>query len=142
MNFLIFFILIYLKCCFNKSPLAANLFKQFYMIIKKYSISESQIPTQRYGRRPFGVGLLVAGYDDLGTHLYQTCPSANYYECKSMAIGARSQSARTYLEKHLNEFPDNSCDELIRHALRALRDTLPNEIELSTKVNYLIFFSW
>jgi len=25
--------------------------------------SKSQIPTQRYGRRPFGVGLLVAGYD-------------------------------------------------------------------------------
>jgi len=95
--------------------------------------AKSQVPTQRYGRRPFGVGLLVAGFDDLGTHLYQTCLSANYYECKSMAIGARSQSARTYLEKHLNEFPNNSLDELIRHALRALRDTLPNEIELSTK---------
>lgn len=95
--------------------------------------SKSQIPTQRYGRRPFGVGLLVGGYDDLGTHLYQTCPSANYYECKCMAIGARSQSARTYLEKHLNEFPNASLDDLIRHALRALRDTLPNEIELSTK---------
>ena len=27
------------------------------------STQESQIPTQRYGRRPFGVGLLVAGYD-------------------------------------------------------------------------------
>ena len=25
--------------------------------------SESQVPTQRYGRRPFGVGLLVAGFD-------------------------------------------------------------------------------
>ena len=50
-----------------------------------------------------------------------------------MAIGARSQSARTYLEKHLNEFPTNSLDELIKHALRALRDTLPNEIELTTK---------
>lgn len=97
-------------------------------------LSESQIPTQRYGRRPFGVGLLVAGYDDLGTHLYQTCPSANYYECKAMAIGARSQSARTYLEKHLAQFSGNTLDELIRHALRALRDTLPNEIELSTKV--------
>jgi 20S proteasome subunit alpha 6 len=94
---------------------------------------KSQIPTQRYGRRPFGVGLLVAGFDDLGTHLYQTCPSANYYECKAMAIGARSQSARTYLEKHLSEFSANTLDELIRHALRALRDTLPNEIELSTK---------
>merc|ERR1712127_987583 len=88
---------------------------------------------QLYNRRPYGVGLIVAGCDDLGPHIYQVCPSANYYECKAMAIGARSQSARTYLEKHLNEFPTNSCDELIRHALRALRDTLPNEIELSTK---------
>lgn len=95
--------------------------------------NKSQIPTQRYGRRPFGVGLLIAGYDDLGAHLYQTCPSANYYECKAMAIGARSQSARTYLEKHLNEFPSCNLDELIKHTLRALRDTLPNEIELSTK---------
>lgn len=95
--------------------------------------NKSQIPTQRYGRRPFGVGLLVVGYDELGPHLYQTCPSANYYECKAMAIGARSQSARTYLEKYLNEFRSCSLDDLIKHALRSLRDTLPNEIELSTK---------
>lgn len=109
--------------------------------------SEMQIPTQRYGRRPYGVGLLVAGYDvsksdchlscqiilwklkkgflfiwchwnviilivswslpninieknkldtfvfpkDIGPHIYQTCPSANYFDCKAMAIGARSQ---------------------------------------------------
>lgn len=95
--------------------------------------NKSQIPTQRYGRRPFGVGLLVAGFDDRGAHLYQTCPSANFYECKAMAIGARSQSARTYLEKHLNSFKTCSLDDLIKHALRALRETLPNEIELSTK---------
>ncbi len=25
--------------------------------------AETQIPTQRYGRRPYGVGLLIAGYD-------------------------------------------------------------------------------
>ena len=24
---------------------------------------ECQVPTQRYGRRPFGVGFLMAGYD-------------------------------------------------------------------------------
>ncbi|KAJ8315405.1 hypothetical protein KUTeg_007555, partial [Tegillarca granosa] len=68
--------------------------------------NKSQIPTQRYGRRPFGVGLIVAGYDEMGPHIYQTCPSANYYDCKSMAIGARSQSARTYLEKFLDKFVD------------------------------------
>jgi 20S proteasome subunit alpha 6 len=51
-----------------------------------------------------------------------------------MAIGARSQSARTYLEKLLSEFPNCKLDDLIKHGLRALRDTLPNEADLSTKV--------
>lgn len=51
-----------------------------------------------------------------------------------MAVGSRSQSARTYLEKHLDEFLDCDTDELIKHGLRALRDTLPNEVELNTKV--------
>ncbi|KAH9524995.1 Proteasome subunit alpha 1 [Bulinus truncatus] len=95
--------------------------------------SKSQIPTQRYGRRPFGVGLLVAGFDAQGPHIYQTCPSANYYDCKAMAIGARSQSARTYLEKHLDVFIDCSLDELVKHGLRALRDTLPQEVDLTPK---------
>jgi len=95
--------------------------------------NKSQIPTQRYGRRPFGVGLLVAGYDNLGPHIYQTCPSANYYDCKSMAIGARSQSARTYLEKMLDTFPNCELEELVKHGLRALRDCLPSEVELTTK---------
>lgn len=69
-----------------------------------------------------------------GPHIYQTCPSATFFDCKAMAIGARSQSARTYLEKHLNEFLDCSLEDLVRHGLRALRDTLPNEVELSSKV--------
>jgi 20S proteasome subunit alpha 6 len=51
-----------------------------------------------------------------------------------MAVGSRSQSARTYLEKHLEDFADCETDELIKHGLRALRDTLPNEVELTTKV--------
>ncbi|GAB6021546.1 Proteasome subunit alpha 1 [Chamberlinius hualienensis] len=95
--------------------------------------NKMQVCTQRYDRRPFGVGLLIAGYDDGGPHLFQCCPSANFFSCKAMAIGARSQSARTYLEKHLDEFKDGDLDELIKHGLRALRDTLPNEEELTTK---------
>ncbi|XP_076751735.1 proteasome alpha6 subunit [Xylocopa sonorina] len=92
-----------------------------------------QTCTQRYDRRPYGVGLLIAGYDDQGPHIYQTCPSSNYFDCKAMAIGARSQSARTYLEKHLNELLSCDLDELIKHGLRALRDTLPNEVDLSVR---------
>jgi 20S proteasome subunit alpha 6 len=95
--------------------------------------NKSQIATQRYGRRPFGVGLLIAGFDEKGAHIYQTCPSANYFDCKAMAIGARSQSARTYLERNLDKFPECSVEELVLHGLRALRDTLPNEVSLTTK---------
>jgi 20S proteasome subunit alpha 6 len=50
-----------------------------------------QICTIRSWKRPYGVGLLVSGYDKKGAHLYNTCPSGNYYEYKAMGIGARSQ---------------------------------------------------
>lgn len=95
--------------------------------------NKMQSCTQRYDRRPYGVGLLVAGYDDLGPHIYQTCPSANYFDCKAMAIGARSQSARTYLERYLDTFKTCNLEELVKHGLRALRECLPNEVELNSK---------
>jgi 20S proteasome subunit alpha 6 len=51
-----------------------------------------------------------------------------------MAIGARSQSARTYLEKNLDNMVTSDLNDLVAHGLRALRDTLPNEVDLSNKV--------
>ncbi len=86
---------------------------------------KAQVNTQEYGGRPFGVGLLVAGFDEAGAHLFEFSPSGNFAEYHAMAIGARSQSARTYLDKHVATFPDASLDDLIRAALMALRDTLP-----------------
>jgi 20S proteasome subunit alpha 6 len=100
------------------------------------------------------VGLLVGGYDVSGPHLYNTCPSGNYYEYKAMAIGARAQvwarsqiflysvhvdsiallffqAAKTYLEKHLESFPSASLDEMIRHGLRAIQACL-QDTELSS----------
>ena len=50
----------------------------------------------------------------------QTCPSANYYEYKAIAIGARSQAAKTYLERSLDSLPSSTVDDLITHSLRAL----------------------
>lgn len=57
-----------------------------------------------------------------------------------MSIGARSQSARTYLEKHLKEFNDSSLDELITHGLNALLDSQPNEVVLNKNVITFIYF--
>lgn len=81
---------------------------------------KAQVCTHRSHKRPYGVGLLVAGIDSKGPHLYQTCPSGNFYDYKAMAMGARSQAAKTYLEKTFASFAGASVDELILHGLRAL----------------------
>lgn len=80
--------------------------------------------TQSYVRRPFGVGLLIATCDQTGPHLYVTEPSGSYYEYYAMAIGSRSQTSRTYLEKEFENFNNCSLDELIKHGLKALASSL------------------
>jgi len=91
---------------------------------------KSQKNTQRYGSRPYGVGLLVIGHDQTGAHLYETCPSGNYFDYKAMSIGARAQSAKTYLERHFEVFETATLDELILHGLKALRDTIGSQEDL------------
>jgi len=95
--------------------------------------AKMQRVTQQYSSRPFGVGLIVAGHDRLGPQIYYLCPSSMSYRCRAIAIGSRSQSARTYLEKHLDELESCSLEQLIHHGLQALNDTLPNDVELTSK---------
>jgi 20S proteasome subunit alpha 6 len=150
--------------------------------------AEAQVNTQVYGRRPYGVGFLVVGQDvsrpdppalpscwqgrsliaaalplqDLGPHLFEFSPSGNSFEYVAMSIGARSQSAKTYLEKNFESFPEGAyagrtladpvgtpllteclltycirplaadLDTLINHGLQALRETLQQDKELTT----------
>ena len=82
---------------------------------------KSQAKTCHPSKRPFGVGVLIGGVDETGTHLFETCPSANFYEYKAMAIGAKCQSAKTYLEKNFESFGSASRNDLIKHGLKALR---------------------
>merc|ERR1711939_175906 len=91
----------------------------------------AQTNTQHYGKRPYGVGLLVAGVDELGPHLFEFSPSGLTQEMLACAIGARSQMARTYLERHLETFADCSREELIKHALLALKESLSQDKELT-----------
>jgi len=113
------------------SPMQVN------RLVSKIS-DKAQISTQRYGRRPYGVGLLIVGYDATGTHLYETCPSGNCYDYIAQAIGGRSQSARTYLEKSFKDYANASKDELIKHALLALRETCGSQSEGLTTNNTAI----
>mmetsp|Transcript_47363 Transcript_47363/g.132151 ORF Transcript_47363/g.132151 Transcript_47363/m.132151 type:complete len:256 (-) Transcript_47363:32-799(-) len=89
--------------------------------------------TQSYVRRPYGVGLLVGTFDQTGPHLYLTEPSGNYFEYYAMAIGSRSQTSRTYLEKEFENFAQCTLDDLIKHGLKALAASLAGDSELNAK---------
>lgn len=80
-----------------------------------FPLAEAQVNTQEYGRRPYGVGFLVIGQDQSGPHLYEFSPSGNSYEYYAMSIGARSQSAKTYLEKHYESFADSTSRSIYFH---------------------------
>ncbi|RAL63598.1 hypothetical protein DID88_003642 [Monilinia fructigena] len=75
----------------------------------------AQTNTQHYGKRPYGV------------------PSGMTQEMVACAIGARSQMARTYLERHLEEFQDCGREELVKHGLRALKESLAQDKELTVE---------
>eukprot|EP00388_Colpodella_angusta_P008282 GDKJ01022758.1.p1 GENE.GDKJ01022758.1~~GDKJ01022758.1.p1 ORF type:complete len:250 (+),score=54.49 GDKJ01022758.1:52-801(+) len=81
---------------------------------------KSQTNTQNGTGRPFGVGCLIIGFDQAGPHVFETCPTGNFYEYYSMAIGGRSQSAKTYLEKNFESFENASKEQLIESGIRAL----------------------
>ncbi|KAK4752798.1 hypothetical protein SAY87_021596 [Trapa incisa] len=88
---------------------------------------KAQVCTQRSWKRPYGVGVLVAGLDESGAHLYYNCPSGNYFEYQAFAIGSRWQAAMTYLEPRFENFMDSSREDLIKDALISVRETLQEE---------------
>ena len=108
----------------------------------------NQRTTQTYARRPYGVWLLVASYDETGLYTYETCPSVHVYEYYVTAIGSKSQSWRTFLEKVYQNLKDMGRDELISMSLtgcvsgdvsRMLGEIL---IAMFCFIYYVIFISY
>ncbi|PHH61721.1 hypothetical protein CDD81_8013 [Ophiocordyceps australis] len=93
----------------------------------------AQSNTAIYGKRPYGVGLLIAGVDERGPHLFEFQPSGMTEEMTAFAIGARSQMARTYLERNIDAFASCSREELVRHGLCALRESLVQDKKLTVE---------
>merc|ERR1719197_27537 len=76
--------------------------------------------TQRGGVRPFGVSLLVAGFDESGPALYQVDPSGSYWGWKASAIGKNMLNAKTFLEKRYND--DIELEDAIHTAILTLKE--------------------
>ena len=68
--------------------------------------------------RPFGVALLLAGFDEKGAQLYFSDPSGTFLQYKAKAIGAGSEGAQSTLqdkfrdEMTLREAEDLACEIL------------------------------
>nr|XP_034594572.1 proteasome subunit alpha type-2-like [Setaria viridis] len=72
------------------------------------------------GVGPFGVSLLIAGYDDNGPQLYQVDPSGSYFSWKASAMGKNVSNAKTFLEKRYTE--DMELDDAIHTAILTLKE--------------------
>jgi len=51
------------------------------------------------GVRPFGVSLLVCGWDKTGPKLYQCDPSGAFFAWKATALGKNYVNSKQFLEK-------------------------------------------
>jgi 20S proteasome subunit alpha 6 len=76
---------------------------------------------------------LIIGTDATGPHLWEFLPSGSVLEYRATSIGARSQAARTYLEREYEQFANCTKEELVLHGLKALRECLPQEKELNVQ---------
>ena len=76
--------------------------------------------------RPFGVSLLVAGYDDAGPQLYQVDPSGSYFAWKASAIGKNMTNAKTFLEKRYSD--DMELEDAVHTAILTLKEGFEGQI--------------
>ncbi|CAD6587255.1 MAG: Proteasome subunit alpha type-2 [Cyphobasidiales sp. Tagirdzhanova-0007] len=90
-----------------------------------------QEATQSGGVRPFGVSLLVAGWDEqAGPTLFQIDPSGSFWAWKATAIGKNYVNAKTFLEKRYND--DISLEDAIHTALLTLKEGFEGQMTEKT----------
>lgn len=77
--------------------------------------------------RPFGVALLVAGWDaTAGPVLFHTDPSGTFNSCTAMAIGSGSEGAQTTLQEEYKA--DISLQEAEVLALSTLKQVMEEKV--------------
>ncbi|KAF9140450.1 Proteasome subunit alpha type-2 [Mortierella hygrophila] len=120
----------------NKARKAAQAYKRVYMeepptaILVKEIASVMQEFTQSGGVRPFGVSLLIAGFDEKGPMLYQVDPSGSYWPWKATAIGKNMVNAKTFLEKRYNE--DIELEDAVHTAILTLKEGFEGQMTENT----------
>jgi 20S proteasome subunit alpha 2 len=89
----------------KKSQTSCNKQLNLGMIFVKSESIRGMADSYPRGVRPYGVSLLVAGWDrHRGPSLYQVDPSGSFWAWKASAIGKNMINAKTFLEKRYLQF--------------------------------------
>ncbi|BES99457.1 unnamed protein product [Nesidiocoris tenuis] len=76
--------------------------------------------TQSGGVRPFGVSLLICGWDEGKPTLFQCDPSGAYFAWKATAMGKNYINGKTFLEKRYIETQD--IEDAVHTAILTLKE--------------------
>ncbi len=88
--------------------------------LTKFICDRKHMVTQYAGVRPYGVGLLIGGVDESGTHLFETEPSGTMIEWKAQAIGRGADKAKKVLEEgYKDSISTENATKLLIKALKA-----------------------
>ena len=82
--------------------------------------------TQKGGVRPFGVSVLVAGFDQNVPRLYQVDPSGSYWTWKATALGKNMNNVKTFLEKRYKDEMEE--EDAVHMAILALKEGFEGEM--------------
>jgi 20S proteasome subunit alpha 2 len=110
------------KLVHGEEPSAHVLVKEVATVMQDF--------TQSGGVRPFGVSLLIAGYDDEQPMLYQVDPSGSYFAWKATAIGKNMVNSKTFLEKRYSDGLE--LDDAIHTAILTLKDSFEGQMTEDT----------
>ncbi|KTG31973.1 hypothetical protein cypCar_00022364, partial [Cyprinus carpio] len=124
---------------------ARKLAQQYYLVYQEpiptgqlvqRVASVMQEYTQSGGVRPFGVSLLIAGWDEDRPYLFQSDPSKNkmdfdlfkgaYFAWKATAMGKNYVNGKTFLEKRYNE--DLELEDAIHTAILTLKESFEGQM--------------
>ncbi|CAI9721216.1 proteasome subunit alpha type-2 [Octopus vulgaris] len=116
---------------------ARKLAQQYYLVYQE-QIPTAQLVqrvanvmqefTQSGGVRPFGVSLLVAGWDEdeQKPYLYQCDPSGAYFAWKATAMGKNYVNGKTFLEKRYNE--NLELEDAVHTAILTLKESFEGQM--------------
>ncbi|KAI7898463.1 nucleophile aminohydrolase [Cokeromyces recurvatus] len=92
----------------------------------------NQVYTQQAAMRPYGVSMILIGYDDeLGPQLYKCDPAGYYVGYRATAAGAKQQEALNHLEKKLKKNPELNMEDTIELAITTLSTVLAVDFKAS-----------